>query len=73
MKAKRRAKRRALSLILFAAASGLEVSLDKLREALGSELGLTAKEHGLISLRYVKARKIIEDLRRIAEHLQKPD
>lgn len=64
-------KRRAIAVILFAAAKGLEVSTDKLKEALSTDLqkGLKNNEKLLIKSDYKRARKLIEHLRLIAQRL----
>lgn len=64
-------KRRAVSVILFAAAKGLEVSTDKLKAALSDDLrgGLLDEEYDRIESDYKHARKLIDHIRQIAQRL----
>ncbi len=66
-----RAKRRAIAIILFAAAKGLEVSTDKLKEALAKDLakGLEGTERDRVKKLYKHARQLIEHTRSLADTL----
>lgn len=66
-----KAKRRAIATILYAAAKGVEVSIDHLRGAISDENkgGLKATELRIIESLYKTGRKLVTDLRRVADHL----
>lgn len=76
-KESKRLKRRAVATVIFAAARGLEVSLDRLRDVIPQDEtsnkefqgALTEKEGRLLTQRYRAGRKSIEDIRKIAQHL----
>lgn len=78
-----RVKRRALAIILFAAARGMEVGVHELHSSLRRHNGegneeesplkgsLTEKEYNLLEREYKRSRKVVDNVRKIAQHLWK--
>jgi len=66
-----RAKRRAIATILYATAKGVEVSIDHLKGAISDENkgGLKGRELRIIEGLYKTGRKLVTDLRRVADLL----
>ena len=79
----KRIRRRAVSILLFASARGMEVGAQELYGLIRIEAGegaeqddelygaLTEREYNLVRQRYRAAKNIIEDVRKIANHLWK--
>lgn len=83
MSKSKRIKRRAVAITLFASARAMEVGVGELYQLLRQDNGeghqkdsplkgaLTDKEYRLVEQRHKAGRKLIDDIRKIAQHLWK--